>query len=395
MSSLSWIVFDEVERQRARRIMELFEEKETRDELGLGPIRDSIADHLFPGTSTIQTRLRYMLFVPWIYAMVEEMDALPDRPMEAARAREIRLIEALRAGGEEEGIIGRNAGARLQRLPSAIYWNGLRSWGIRLFPGSQEAYFDSLPSLRRNRHRAGLAEDALVSEGRDQAAWNTDLPRRPEILLERADFGLTSHEAGFLIDRLVNAQPDSLLTHLAKAGRHADCDYVWEHPDFATFPDVTRRLSKHAEMFSAVMHGAALLYNLMLAEGCGNGSLVERYRDELDEWKSNEFDRTAIAHWSLDDFWSCSKHEYHLVRDRTRRFVHRWCELVDEKDGEVADLQTARALVREREKSLKRSQSRFVNRAVLDRWGGRSGANRLNFRWREANSHIRDLADAD
>ena len=216
MSSLSWIVFDEVERQRARRIMELFEEKETRDELGLGPIRDSIADHLFPGTSTIQTRLRYMLFVPWIYAMVEEMDALPDRPMEAARAREIRLIEALRAGGEEEGIIGRNAGARLQRLPSAIYWNGLRSWGIRLFPGSQEAYFDSLPSLRRNRHRAGLAEDALVSEGRDQAAWNTDLPRRPEILLERADFGLTSHEAGFLIDRLVNAQPDSLLTHLAK-----------------------------------------------------------------------------------------------------------------------------------------------------------------------------------
>ena len=87
----------------------------------------------------------------------------------------------------------------------------------------------------------------------------------------------------------------------------------------------------------------------MLAEGCENESLVERYRGELDEWKSNEFDRTAIAHWSLDDFWSCSKHENHLVRDRTRRFVHGWCELVYEKDGEVADLQTARALVRERE----------------------------------------------
>ena len=33
--------------------MELFEEKESRDELGLGPIRDSIADHLFPGTVLI------------------------------------------------------------------------------------------------------------------------------------------------------------------------------------------------------------------------------------------------------------------------------------------------------------------------------------------------------
>ena len=55
MSSLAWIDFDEAERQRAQRIMALFQERETRDELGLGSIRDSIADHLFPGTSTIQT----------------------------------------------------------------------------------------------------------------------------------------------------------------------------------------------------------------------------------------------------------------------------------------------------------------------------------------------------
>ena len=104
MSSLSWIVFDEVERQRARRIMALFEERESRDELGLGPIRDSIADHLFPGTSTIQTRVRYMLFVPWIYTMAEEMDVSPERLVQAARNLEINLIDALRAGGEEEGV---------------------------------------------------------------------------------------------------------------------------------------------------------------------------------------------------------------------------------------------------------------------------------------------------
>ena len=57
MSSLAWIDFDEAERQRTQRIMALFQERESRDELGLGAIRDSIADHLFPGTSTIQTRL--------------------------------------------------------------------------------------------------------------------------------------------------------------------------------------------------------------------------------------------------------------------------------------------------------------------------------------------------
>ena len=79
MSSLSWIDFDENERQRVRGIIALFEEKEARDELGLGPIRDSIADHLFPGTSTIQTRLRYMFFVPWIYMMVEKIDTQPHK----------------------------------------------------------------------------------------------------------------------------------------------------------------------------------------------------------------------------------------------------------------------------------------------------------------------------
>ena len=71
MSSLAWIDFDEAERQRAQRIMALFQERETRDELGLGGIRDSIADQLFPGTSTIQTRLRYMLFIPWLFQMLE------------------------------------------------------------------------------------------------------------------------------------------------------------------------------------------------------------------------------------------------------------------------------------------------------------------------------------
>ena len=394
MSSLSWIVFDEIERQRARRIMELFEEKETRDELGLGPIRNSIADHLFPGTSTIQTRLRYMLFIPWIYTLVEEIAAPPDQLMAAARTREIRLIEALRASGEEEGVIGRYAGAGLKRLPSSVYWNGLRSWGIRHFPGSQEAYFASLPGLRRQRHRSRSAEDSSATEGRGRALWNMGLPPPPKDLLERVYFQLSRDEAGFLIDRLVNSQPNSLLTQLARTPRQVECEYVWAHPDFSTFSPAVVRLVKHAEVFSAVMHGASLLYNLMLAESRENEDWIESFRAKLAQWKNDEFARTNISGWSLPDFWDCTAHENHQVRDRARLFVQRWCELAHEQGGEVADLQAARDLVRNREKSLKRSQSRFVNHAVLAKWGGRSGADRLTFRWREANSHIQDLANA-
>ena len=50
-----------------RDIIRPFAERESRDELGLGQIRDAIADALFPGTSTLLTRARHLLFVPWAY----------------------------------------------------------------------------------------------------------------------------------------------------------------------------------------------------------------------------------------------------------------------------------------------------------------------------------------
>jgi len=70
--SLTWLDHDAEARDRTNRILGLFEERETRDELGIGEIRDAISDRLFPGTSTIQTRLRYFLFVPWIYRQLED-----------------------------------------------------------------------------------------------------------------------------------------------------------------------------------------------------------------------------------------------------------------------------------------------------------------------------------
>ncbi len=72
VSTLTWIDHDSRARERTLRILAQFQEKESRDELGIGTVRDSLADLLFPGTSTIQTRLRYMLFVPWIYRALED-----------------------------------------------------------------------------------------------------------------------------------------------------------------------------------------------------------------------------------------------------------------------------------------------------------------------------------
>ena len=64
--TLTWIDLTASDRDTMRRVLDLFSEKGTLDEMGLGSLRDTVSDALFPGTSYIQTRLRYVLFVPWI-----------------------------------------------------------------------------------------------------------------------------------------------------------------------------------------------------------------------------------------------------------------------------------------------------------------------------------------
>ena len=66
-STIAWIDSTPEEQRAARELIALFTQTEGRDELGVGQIRDALSDLLFPGTSTLQTRARYFLFVPWCY----------------------------------------------------------------------------------------------------------------------------------------------------------------------------------------------------------------------------------------------------------------------------------------------------------------------------------------
>src|SRR5918999_4704669 len=98
--------YSERERRQMLDVVDLFSEKETRDELGIGVVRDAFADAFFPGTSTIQTRARYFLFVPWIYRQLERQGVGSARVARVARQREIALIKPLAASEDSTGTIG-------------------------------------------------------------------------------------------------------------------------------------------------------------------------------------------------------------------------------------------------------------------------------------------------
>lgn len=384
MSFLAWIDFDQSDRDRTHRIMDLFSEEDLRDELGIGAVRDALSDLLFPGTSTIQTRLRYMLFVPWIYRIASREPGSGATRAGAARTHEIALIDALERGGETVGVIGSVARGALKRLPSDVYWAGLGTLGIRRFQGTRSAYFE-------------------LSTGEDAAGrlWASGLPEPDGRFLDTARFRLTRDEADFVTDRLHAAAPSSLFRELARAGRPAECPSAWTHPLRSEWSAGNRALVDHAERFSGLLHGAALLYNLMLSERAaalaGEASAwrarAEDYRARLQRWHA-DLRMLPLAGWRLDDLWQRCETISYRVQPRTRRFVAEWLDRATTPGVSVADDAGGRQLVEQRERSLKGGKSRFHNAAALSRWGGASGTEPLTYRWSAVTTHLRDLADA-
>src|SRR5690349_5207185 len=226
-STFSWLDHSDRERQRMLDAIERLAEKETRDELGLGSIRDGLSDLFFPGTNTIQTRARYFLFIPWIYRRLEAGRGGADNVAMRARREELALCEALcRSDEEVEGIIGARAGRELKRLPSNIYWLGLERWGIRQFRGSQDDYHRY---LKRPEKLVPVRSDDLdIVEGSARASWHAGLPDPPKDLLEVADLRLTRDEAQYLQERIRDCAQKSLLWCLLATNERVQGDFPWQ-----------------------------------------------------------------------------------------------------------------------------------------------------------------------
>src|SRR6202042_3667854 len=155
MSTFAWLDHSEKQRRQMLEAIDLFREKDTRDEMGIAGIRDALADMLFPGTGSLQTRARYFLFVPWMYLQFAGARVSSAEVARKSRDFEIALINRLADSPDPQGTIGIQARSTLQRMPSSIYWNGLRLWRISQFPGSQAEYQRSLDrqsaaTVRRN-----------------------------------------------------------------------------------------------------------------------------------------------------------------------------------------------------------------------------------------------------
>ena len=386
-STLTWLDYSERDRRRALDVIDLFRETGTVDELGLAGIRNSFSDLFFPGTSTIQTRACYFLIVPWTLLRLERLRKPSSKAAARARRAELNLNSRMLAGGDARGVFGSQAGNALKRLPSEVYWGGLRSWGIRTFSGHKWAYFRSLDGFYRRG--AQFRSTPRDPEGRTAppANWHPHLPAPPSgFPYENVSVALRPQDAEYLRERIQARHPESLLAVLAGRANpeDLDADRPWQLSRLSEISPVLREQLHDAELFAVCMQGAALLYNLMLSEKQEHERRVETYRSELGDWTAGvEALGSDLVDWQLGGVWSVVRAQGRSVGYPTRAFVTRWIDNLKRGGPEAVVPQdsAARTLVRERETQLKRGRARLTSPRHLELWGGRSGTGRMSYRW--------------
>jgi hypothetical protein len=376
-------------------MVDLFRDQETLDELGIGVIRDSLADALFPGISTLHTRLRYSLFIPWLLERASR-ESTTDQMAKQFSKSEFRLINSLLAGGETTGVLGRRAGRNLKVMPSSIYWGSLTSWGIADRGLSTDLFFRRSADLRRLRDRTIVEQDAEAAAPVSSAGIDRYLPDPPADLLKSTNFSLTRTEEQYLSDKIVaNTAGTALAWLVGHQPRNFDDDVpnVWQLDGAQDCEPSLRSTMDHARRFQITIFGANLLYGLLVAREAQREERIESYGQHIADWHEELRHSDVLLQWDRQSWWHTVRENRPRIPSGTIDFVNSWVELLADT-ADIATSANAQQLIRRRDAQTKGARSRFVNRAALDRWEGTSNPGKLDFRWNTARPHLRDLYEA-
>lgn len=397
-STFTWLQFDSDQAQRARELVQALSEPGTLDSLGIGAIRDGFADILFPGTSTLHTRARYFLLVPWA---LEYVAARKPRTADAydkrLRETERRIIESLVDSNPRgtTGIIGRERRGAVRQPPTVVYWNALAVWGLR-----------SATHLRRAELRQ-IATSSAADRAGLPPVWD-EMPDAPEGFPDAPLSILpTLKEAKYLLEKMMStrvtpviAGVDAERTLLALIARHPEQAYAdapWDVDDHILTPFL-RNVLPLAEGFSLVIHGARLRYLELLYEQKARLGSNAPNRDRLAALKQDWLAEMHARHDDVDQWAGRLSELFALLRSHgiqigktTELFVSEWCRAAAANPGQaMADPRLADA-IRHREASLKKSGARLTNSSPLLNWNGELvGSDRLEFRWSYAARHVLD-----
>jgi len=264
-----------------------------RDEIGFLALHQAYADRFFPGTSVLHTRLRYVLFVPWIYQQLIE-DGVRERVAEAVSEAEINLVGQLLMSHDRGIIGGDNFPKTTTQPPCLVYWSALGNWRV-LRPLADGSY----PARSVVHRRLGRSVSQLSLKDDDKQLMQEEmplfapLPKPPKSWgrkTESLDFQLLASEKKFLSNQLIAiCRPDSversLLSRLVESNIELDPkSSMWTDDVRGVADDADRAAlerSQQAASLSAIGRGVY-------------GALVEDMRANYDNVDSVTRNRDAV-----------------------------------------------------------------------------------------------------
>jgi hypothetical protein len=396
--ALGWTMLSREEMRQVERAL-ANSDQDTRDEIGFLLIHQGFADRFFPGTSVLHERIRYALFVPWLYERAAEQ---PRRGSDLESTIRYLLIElAVRLkqiGGEPRNVIGgEKLGQLTSQPPDRVYWSALREWKLLLPEVDSRA-----EALRRlnlaKRHTLTDDDGGRLTDDPTEVFCNLPLPPsdwdNPQSPLK---FEMPARERAFLRDKLRGlARPDGKPALLARLVQSEDSFPatalglpVELNPHADSEDKLALEVARDAAALAAIGRAVygALVEQLIAGDG---GENLNTYRDLL----RTHFDRYGAsaarcdleaAEKLLPDLPTCVRDVLHATQTYVRA-------------GEPGQFARLQPHYEKSEFQRKRSRARLLTteRARLRRaeWDPeRHNTTPLHYRWSIVHRMLEDLMD--
>lgn len=399
-AGFGWVDFSNEHRDRVFSVVDLLSADSSVDELGVGTVRDAIADWLFPGVSTIQTRPKYFIIITQILlSYLKKFHNNEKLPVlrEYVRTEEHRIMNQLAKNyhySEGNGIIGINVArndGELARKPTSIYWNGLRIHGI----------IGTNYSLSEYLQHNNLSN--FYNSGYNDENPNDDLPSFDEnfgikcpifsAIDGTTQMELTEDEASYLRDQFISTnggikQEGNLLSQILQSPARvkimlaannfrdlAESLLLDEHLNIDT-----KNILKIALDFDFLIHGAHIRYNIQLHNKAGNKA--EEFEMIWKEWVNNIHKNDFEE---LDFDFVFSKIATRTGSD-TQKFMREWQIEVLKTEPDVDFLDK---IVRKQEINKKHNKAKLISsKGEYSDWVGLRG---LQYRFTQAKTIIVDI----
>ena len=391
------------EKKRVAKMMQLLQESEAIEELGIGRVRDHFSNTLFPGTSTLQHHAKYFVVMPSLYYHTAFKSRKFQNLAEVSRyikeaevqiTRQMAKWDNNQINTTETGITGINTlkdalndyNKYVKYDPAYIYGSGLARYGIIPDTGVERLILELNKKHFADPHNKG----ALKSEDTTEDAG--DLTGDKQVIKtcgESYDFfngktmslALTEKEASFMKDRILSSCDGTMLAYLI--------DSKYELPERIGYFEIEELLSeldprvvnvyKKSVLFSKLMHLIDWRFNYSYFDSFGNTDEVEVCKDEYEkllvEYKEvilNEgafkalFDYTRSIDMMLTEF--CEACYKAIIGGEPTR--------VDQ-------------LVKAREHTVKRERSKIGNSAYKNQGRGKPLPN--TFRWETVRTMVNEI----